>query len=396
MHESGYRRQRSDAEAAPRYRQNASGTSGRRSHWTIGVRLRRLLTQVAFVFSIGFAPAAQVHSNVILQPSLQVTGVAFGDTICVGQQITATVICGALPAPPTDAPADWRFDWTTGGGNPFTSYNASSSSATYTAFTANNKRANSWFYGYPAGSITITCKVTPPQPALPFSVFATVDVVGPTVTQVYAKSGKMQLMTGYNLLPPATQLGPWPGGPPAPTSFRIWGPQSYDNKQTWGIFENDTVLDPAFLPVGSGNWSYVQTVNGGIIQDGVETDFAGLDSAGINHGWPYLNLPWYPADGITLGKFKDSPGVEASPPPNTLSNGAYNYTYADSRKFDLYIMYEPRPNSPGQPVAYVPITDMTWWALGTCVGTSDTAWTANDFGSGGDIELPYPTPFPTW
>jgi hypothetical protein len=302
--------------------------------------------------------------------------------------VTVNVVSGTLPTPlPNGGYPAGSFVWSISGGNPISSagYQPSASSATApVAFTSPNDASATWYFTYPAGSVTVQCVVTPAAPAQPFTVTATVDVAGPARKQLAHRCGTMALLSGYQT------LATWKAAPPAPTAFLLWNVTV--GSVTTGVYQSDTVLDPSFLSAGSGQWSYVQTKGGhDVLNSFQQPPFSGLDG-----GFPYGNVPWTFADGRDVWYFMDDPGVEANPfqSPTTLTCLGLPVEYQTVRAYYLYVFYIPPADAAGASI-YIPIAELPWFAYGDFSSTDGSSWGQEDNGSMFTAAISYP-PFPTW
>jgi hypothetical protein len=189
----------------------------------------------------------------------------------------------------------------------------------------------------------------------------------------------MMLLGGYT----ENDYGEFPMHSPA-TAFMLWGIPYED--VTWGIYQVDRLLDPTFVGTTHGQWAYVQT----------KTRTATLNrqpdtATGLDLGYPYGNMFWQPADGVTRQVFKDAPGYYCQT-GNVL---AYPFDYEYSGTFALYVFYIPPASSAGNSVP-IPVASKSWKAKGFCSVDTAGVWTESDTGSGFyGATTNYP-PFPSW
>jgi hypothetical protein len=327
-----------------------------------------------------------VLPGVISQPGLPQTGVTVVsgvNHIAVGQEITATVEPGPVKVGPI------TYTWSIpAAGVPICGYSVSAGSATApTPFVASSNSGTATFYfAYPAGTVTISCVAHTPSGDVPVS--NTVEIDGPSFDGFYACCGNMELLVGSD---PDYSAWSASGGAGDPTGFFLYGAPNYASTQTIGVWQYATVEDPSFL-TSVGRWGYVQVLHPGsyTVNNGTPYTTWGLDGGFPYDSPPYGTASWEPSDGGTWDVFQDMPGM----PGNPVLPHPYNLDWDST--FNLYVFYKPPPNSAGAPSTWIPIALLPWYALGECSSTTADAWTQYDLGSCfSNYPKAYPT-FPTW
>ncbi len=144
------------------------------------------------------------------------------------------------------------------------------------------------------GTATFNCTYYSKTANISVSLTKAVIIQGLTRSQVYHSIGSMQLR----------------GTPPS--AFDLWGVIILST--SGGVYQIDTLQDPACVTSGSGQWGYVQTLNATYTINGSPTVKTGLDGGLFPYTDSLRGSTWTSADGGTMRAFRDAPGFNPMAP----------------------------------------------------------------------------------
>jgi hypothetical protein len=310
--------------------------------------------------------------------------------LLIGQRLRAALTLGGfLPSGQT------RYTWQIKGGDPFTSYVASTSTATYEGWGDRTEFTGSIevFFADP-DEIEVSCSVETITPSLQFEVKESLTSVPPTRSHSLEPVGKMELIRETSPQQYVVDLTD-------PTEFALWGaqyPQAPPKPPlVWGMFYDVWVTTPSpFAPPDYGSFAFVQLVsNASSASDGLGGSIEHDPAWGLDKMYPHSPPGWkaatpqaYVSGFPEFAVFSDKPGFRG------LSSPAGVWIQLNvSDLFQLFDIYVP-PDSAAGASAIVPLNRFVWKAVGSAYW-SGSQWTRSDEGSTGLGNTMYPA-HPVW